>query len=145
VCRLPVVSRSRREHGPSSKLPHKQKTSAESGYKRYSESKMRVSLFTAEVSSFAQTPNATHLQSELEHVTLGLVDSNLSYRMRPACLSWHPFIGSNYADCVLRSTVSTGLRCGTAAYGLLFERRDKKACKFHQFFWASRERVLYKE
>jgi len=28
----------------------------ESGYKRYREFKMRVSLFTAEVSSFAQTP-----------------------------------------------------------------------------------------
>jgi hypothetical protein len=45
-----------REHGPSSKSPRKQKTSAESGYKRYREFKMRVSLFTADVSSFAQTP-----------------------------------------------------------------------------------------
>jgi hypothetical protein len=32
-----------------------------------------------------------------------------------------------------------------AAYGLLSERRDKKPCKFHQFSWANRERVLYKE
>ena len=56
VRRLLVASWSRREHGPSSKLPRKQKTSAESGYKRYREFKMRVSLFTAEVSSFAQTP-----------------------------------------------------------------------------------------
>ena len=30
-----------------------------------------------------------------------------------ACLSWHPFVSSIDADCVLRSTVSTGLRCGT--------------------------------
>jgi hypothetical protein len=56
VCRLLVVSWSRREHGPSSKSPRKQKTSAESGHKRYREFKMRVSLFTADVSSFAQTP-----------------------------------------------------------------------------------------
>jgi hypothetical protein len=56
VCRLLVDRWSRCEHGPSSKSPREQKAFAESGYKRHRESKMRVSPFTAEVSSFAQTP-----------------------------------------------------------------------------------------
>ena len=61
-----------------------------------------------------------------------------------ACLSWHPFIGSDDADCVLRSTVApASVPCALRARATLIERL--KAMQVPSIFLGESRIVSYKE